>query len=40
MNLKYFYLGDKYRASKIVSIEFINDKDKEFYLSIGEINYE
>ncbi len=39
-NLKYFYLGDDYKYSKVVAIEFINDNENDFYLSIGEIRYE
>ena len=39
-NLTYFYLGDDYKHSKVVAIEFINDNENDFYLSIGEIRYE
>lgn len=39
-DFKYFYIGDDLKGSSIVSIEFISNAKKAFYLSIGDINYE
>lgn len=39
-DFKYFYIGKKLKGSSIVSIEFISDVKKAFYLSIGEVDYE
>lgn len=39
-DFKYFYIGKELKGSSIVSIEFISDVKKSFYLSIGEIDYE
>ncbi|UQK59763.1 hypothetical protein [Fenollaria massiliensis] len=39
-DFKYFYIGKELKGSSIVSIEFISDVKKAFYLSIGEIDYE
>lgn len=39
-DFKYFYIGDDLNGSSIVSIEFISNAKKAFYLSIGDINYE
>lgn len=39
-DFKYFYIGNEFKGARIESIEFIRDNDMDFYLSIGEIDYE